>query len=65
MLNTFLSDMRTQSKTAFSFGIRLIVLSGLKSRKIVFLSRTFYNQDHINPHQDDNDNDENDNCNCC
>ena len=33
MLNTFLSDMRTQSKTAFSFGIRLIVLSGLKSRK--------------------------------
>ena len=29
-MKTFFSDMRTQSKTAFSFGIRLIVLSGLK-----------------------------------
>lgn len=30
MLKTFFNDIRTQSKTALSFGILLIVLSGLK-----------------------------------
>ena len=43
MLNTFLSDMRTQSKTAFSFGIRLIVLSGLK-KSVIFRLGTFFSK---------------------
>ena len=32
MLNTFFSELITQSKTAFSFGTRLIVFSGRNTR---------------------------------
>lgn len=33
MFTTFFSDPTTQSKTAFNFGIRFIVFSGLKTRR--------------------------------
>lgn len=33
MLNTFLRELTTQSKTALSFGTRLMVLSGLRTRR--------------------------------
>ena len=32
MLTTFFNEVTTQSKTAFSFGIRFIVLSGRSTR---------------------------------
>lgn len=52
MLTTFFSEPTTQSNTAFSFGIRLIVFNGRKTRKtrkifIVALQKKAMSTDRI------------------
>lgn len=48
MLTTFFSEPTTQSNTAFSFGIRLIVFNGRKTRKTRKIFIVALQKDQIN-----------------